>query len=101
MSSNNPIIQKLTIHPNGAQVKLHNRRIIMAEHEDDFELEFLSAGVPNPELPAAVHRCLKGKARSTSVSLTKEAMEAMVYAYLEYKRHKETETTYYNNNNHE
>jgi hypothetical protein len=78
---------KITLFNNGVQTRLHNRKITLIQKEDDFILEFLFADEQANE-PACEHSCLKGKVRMTKIKLSNEALEAMLFSYMEFKKNK-------------
>jgi hypothetical protein len=78
--------RKVTIYRDGARIRLHNKSVSFIETENNIMIKFLFADT-NADIPACSHRCYKGKVRETVVNMTKEAFEALLFSYLEYKKH--------------
>lgn len=78
---------QLTIYSDGATARLHNKEIKFIEREEYvmFNFRFIDK---NPEQPACWHNSYKGKIRETGIKMSHEAMEALVEAYITYKRNK-------------
>jgi hypothetical protein len=80
--------RELTIHPDGAIIRLHNRRIILTDRDGGFEIEFQNAnkghyiGKPN-----VLFKHKRGISY-TMISLSNEAIEALVYAYAYLQSHR-------------
>ncbi len=76
---------QLTTYPNGYEVRIHNRRIkILKNDEGSFNINLQSI-TENPEIPT-VHTEIthKGKVAFTFLKLSEEAIQSIVYGYLEY-----------------
>ena len=73
-------------YKDGATVRLHNKRISFKETDTKTMISFQFAGDEEPDKPACGHKCHKGKVRDTFIQMSNEAMEALVYAYINYKR---------------
>lgn len=74
---------KLNVYPNGATVRMHNRKISLIGNDDKIMIQFLFAD-ENPNKPACSHKCHKGKVRETFIQLNIESMDALVNAYMQY-----------------
>lgn len=78
----------ITQYKDGATVRLHNKRISFKETDEKTMISFQFADTNEPEKPACGHECHKGKVRDTFIQMSNEAMEALVFAYMNYKREK-------------
>jgi hypothetical protein len=77
---------KLTIHKDGATIRLHNKRISLKEVDGTIMVKFQFAD-ENAEKSACYHKCYKGKIRETFIKMSDEVIEALLFAYVNYKRH--------------
>lgn len=77
----------ITIYNDGASTRLHNRRMMFKETEGSVLLNFRFAD-DEADKPSCSHNCLKGKVRETSLKLSTEAMEYLVFTYIEFKKSK-------------
>jgi len=78
----------MTVHKNGSIARFQNRRITMMEQKDDafvFRFEFAT---DDADQPACNHETIRGKIRVTEIKLSDEALDAMIKAYLSYKKSK-------------
>lgn len=75
----------LTNYADGATIRLHNKRISFKETDKKTMIRFDFAD-DEADKPACGHKCHKGKVRETFIQMSNEAMEALVYAYMNYKR---------------
>lgn len=75
-------------YSDGATVRLHNKRISFAQTEEKIMIKFDFAD-ENANNPACFHKCFKGKVRHTFLQMSNEAMESLVYAYVDYKKRKQ------------
>lgn len=82
-------MKSLDIYDDGASARLHNRKVMLKEYEDETLLIFQNANDGNPEELATGHKCIRGKVRETQILLSNEALEALVIAYIEYQKTKE------------
>jgi hypothetical protein len=75
-------------YSNGASVKLPNRRVTVTENDKhEFYIQFKHADKnEDPNKPACEHICFKNKVRQTTIKISEEGMEAIVIAFMEYKR---------------
>ncbi len=78
---------KASIYLDGAMIKLHNKRVSFKEKGDIIALNFKIVANDATE-PACYHTSYRGKVRSTTICLSNEAMEALVWLYLHYKNEK-------------
>jgi hypothetical protein len=78
--------REINMYTDGATVRLHNKRISFKETDKKTMISFQFAGDVEPDKPACGHKCHKGKVRDTFIQMSNEAMEALVYAYINYKR---------------
>lgn len=76
-------------YSDGATVRLHNKRISFKQTEEKTMILFDFADV-NAETPACLHKCLKGKIRQTFIQMSNEAMESLIYSYIDYKKRQTT-----------
>jgi hypothetical protein len=74
------------IYTNGAEIRLHNKRFGFIEKEGTIICNFHFAD-SEPNKPAVAHCCIRGKIRATKISLSADAMDHLVMAYLRYKKH--------------
>ena len=72
-------------YKDGAVVRLHNRRISFKEINKKIIIKFDFADT-EAEKPACSHICYKGKIRETFLALNTEAMKALVFAFINYKK---------------
>ena len=79
---------KIKHYSNGASVKLPNRRVTVTENDKhEFYIQFKHADKnDDPNKPACEHICFKNKVRQTTVKISEEGMEAIVIAFMEYKK---------------
>jgi hypothetical protein len=70
----------------GATVRLPNKRISFKETDKKTMISFQFAGDEEPDKPACGHKCHRGKVRDTFIQMSNEAMEALMIAYINYKR---------------
>lgn len=84
------MIKQIVTYRDGATVRLHNKRISFKETDEKTMISFQFAGDLEPNNPACVHKCHKGKLRDTFIQMSNEAMEALVCSYINYKRDKLT-----------
>ena len=75
----------MKIYADGASVRLHNKRIVFAEEDGKTLINFRFAD-ENADKPACRHLCHKGRVRDTSLKVSTEAMDALMVAYVRYKR---------------
>lgn len=76
---------KITTYIDGASARMHNKRVSFVEKEDKITIGFQFAD-KDAEKPACLHTCDKGKIRNTYIKLSKDAMEALIHAYYQYKK---------------
>lgn len=83
-----PLILKK--YSNGASLKLPNRRVTVTENDKrEFYIQFKHADKnDDPNKPACEHICFRNKVRQTTVKISEEGMEAIVIAFMEYKKQK-------------
>lgn len=77
----------IKLYTDGATVRLHNRRISFKQDEKSIMIKF-SFAEADAYRSACSHDCHRGKVRETNIKMTNEAMEALVLAFMNYKRAK-------------
>ena len=75
----------LIVFADGATARINNKRIAFAEKDGNTMIKFHFADA-DAEKPACYHKCHKGKVRETFVKMSNEAMELLVYSWMQYKR---------------
>lgn len=80
---------KLTIYPNGFQIRKHNTRITFVEEEDKYSLTF-QRYVGGKIVTARVFNT-RGVAE-TLIHLKKDTFEEIIGCYIEYKINKDEKT---------
>jgi len=82
---------KIKNYSNGASIKLPNRRVTVTENDKhDFYIQFKHADKnDDPNKPACEHICFKNKVRQTTVKISEEGMEAILIAFMEYRKQQE------------
>lgn len=78
--------RQINTYLDGATVRLHNKRISFKVTDKKTMISFQFADADDPNKPACSHKCHKGKVRDTFIQMSNEAMEALVFAYINYKR---------------
>lgn len=79
---------KITTAANGIQCRLKNKRITVVETEENkFVLQFDFA-CDDSDKPAVSHTVSKGKIRHSLIALSKEALDAIAFGYVQYQRTK-------------
>jgi hypothetical protein len=80
-------MKKSTIinYADGGTIRLHNKRISFKETDKKTMIRFDFADA-EADKPACGHKCHRGKIRETQIQMSIEAMESLVYAYINYKR---------------
>lgn len=71
-------------YSDGATCRLKNKRISFSQKNNAVIIQFAFAD-ENPELPACEHKTVKGKVRVTTIKMTDEALEALIYTWKCYK----------------
>lgn len=81
--------QRIRLHPNASSFKFDtNKRVSIIEQPDgSFKLE-VSYACENPQTPAVAHKCVKGKVRASCMHMSEAALDAIMIAYIEYKKSK-------------
>lgn len=80
--------ETIKIHKAGATIKMHNKRISFMENKGDVIISFENKD-SEPNRPSFRHECCHNKIRKTTLKLSSQAMESLVFAYLEYRKSKE------------
>jgi hypothetical protein len=80
---------KLTLYNDGAEARIHNRRLLMSEDQEtkDVVLRFQFA-TDDAESPACSHETFRGKVRQTTIKMSEDAIKALIAMYMEYKKSK-------------
>jgi hypothetical protein len=78
--------KEITIYDNGASIRTNNKRIVFEEKDGKILIQFSIAGDSEPGKPACRHKCHRGKIRETTIMLSNEGMQSLVYAYLKYRQ---------------
>jgi hypothetical protein len=86
MSKRNKNTNKIFL--DGAQMRLHNRKIGFVEKDDNILINFKFADT-EADKPACKHICHRGKVRETHLQLSVEAMETLMMGYIRYRQFKE------------
>lgn len=84
--------KKLTIFPDGAVMRYHNRRIQFKEFDSGLMIAFQTTEFDENKKPAVHHEITRGKIMNTGIKLSVEAMESLITAYIEYKKSKSRNT---------
>lgn len=78
-------MEKLTTYLDGASYRMHNKRITFKQENGVTMIRFKFAD-KEAYKPACSHKCHKGKVRETFLKLSNEAMDKLVFAYLQFKK---------------
>ena len=79
--------ENILIGSNGFKIKLNNRRIAIVKKKDGgFELFFKSLANNNTNASCKHYLTHKNKVNNNYLKLSEEALEAIVFGYLEYKQ---------------
>ena len=84
--------KSITIYKDGAEAKLHNRKIYFVENKEEksFLIGFKNAQIPAEDIdkPTCSYKVLKGKVGETVIKLSEEAIEELLNLYVEYQKSK-------------
>lgn len=77
-------------------VKIPNKKIMIVERSDEngnsYFMNFRYFD-KDADKPACTHKCHRGKVRETTVKLSEDGMDALIMAYMRYKRNKQAKKT--------
>lgn len=79
---------RLETYKDGFVARFHNRRISMVQESETKSVNIrMDYATEDFEKPACLHTANRG-IRTTEIKLSEEAMERLMIAWIEYKRHK-------------
>lgn len=79
---------RLETYKDGFVARFHNRRIFMLQESETNSVNIrFDYATEDFEEPACLHTANRG-IRTTEIKLSEEAMERLMIAWIEYKRHK-------------
>jgi hypothetical protein len=82
---------KIKDYADAVMIKIPNKKIMVVERSnEDGNSYFMNFKYfdKDADKPACTHKCHRGKVRETTVKVSEDGMDALIMAYMRYKRNK-------------
>jgi predicted DNA binding protein len=83
---------KIKDYADAVVVKIPNKKIMVVERSDENGISYFmnfKYADKDADKPACTHKCHRGIVRETTVKVSEDGMDALIMAYIRYKRNKQ------------